>query len=32
MIGCAEHVTRHHPVIGTVVELRIALHDTSPPA
>ena len=32
MTDRAEHVTRHHPLIGTVVELRIALHDTSPPA
>lgn len=27
----AQHVTRHHPLIGTVVELRVALHDTSHP-
>ena len=26
-----EHVTRHHPLIGTVVELRVTLHDTTPP-
>ena len=32
MTGRAEQVTRHHPLIGTVVELRFALHDASHPA